>query len=118
MSEPVAMPERTVRCETVEPWMANEIWQVLVETCGCRNDDNRFDLYSFCSYLERNPHSFGHEYRFMGALGFGGKFYNDNFRWRVGCYREHETPARVEMMRIANERLAELRLIYTEATDA
>jgi hypothetical protein len=93
----------------IAPWMANEIWHVLVEECG---EPRWFDRSSFVAYLDRDTGGFGHEYRFMGKLGFGGKFYNDGIRWRVGCYPEHETPARRAMIRRANERLTALRQAY------
>jgi hypothetical protein len=107
------MNARYLSHEPIEPWMAVQIWQVLIEECGNRNDGRRLDLYSFCAYLEKDT-GFGHEYRFMGALGFGGKFYNDHFSWRVGTYREDATPAKNEMIRRANVRLAELRRVYLE----
>ncbi len=104
--------------KSIAPWMANDIWHVLVEECGARRGDvhaHRHDWteeYSFINYLEGDGGGFGHEFRFMGALGFGGKFYNDGTRWRVGCYREDETPVRAEMIRRANERLAILKQLY------
>lgn len=97
------------RREAIAPWMANRIWWVLVEECGCRDD--RWDHYSFVEYLDRE-HWSGHEWRFQGALGFGGKFYNNGGRWWVGFYPEDETPKRKEMAQNANLRLNALRLIY------
>lgn len=47
------------------------------------------------------------EWRFQGALGFGGKF-----RYplcTVDCYREDETPERLAMIEQANEKLGELK---------
>lgn len=93
----------------IEPWIANEIWHILIEECGLRRDDRGWEHYAFIAYLDGQAGGFGHEYRFMGALGFGGKFYNEgNRRWEVGCYLEDDTPARTEMIRRANERLAAL----------
>lgn len=51
------------------------------------------------------------EYRFMGDLGFGGKFRNNGNRDNtpyVDCYPENETPERLKMIEAANKRLAEL----------
>ena len=48
------------------------------------------------------------EYRFQGALGFGGKFRNHGYGWRVDCYSEDETPERLAMIESANAALAEL----------
>jgi hypothetical protein len=49
------------------------------------------------------------EFRFQGALGFGGKLYYDPHAkppLRVGYYRENETPEREAMVAKANRRLA------------
>lgn len=51
------------------------------------------------------------EWRFCGALGFGGKFRNngnnDNVPY-VDCYSEDETSERLEMIKKANIRIADL----------
>lgn len=84
---------------------------ILVEECGMRPDDGRC---SFVSLVSANINRWGHachEFRFMGALGFGGKFRNNGNRDNtphVDCYREHETPERLAMIENANRRLAEL----------
>lgn len=93
---------------------AQKIWRVLVEECGCRDAPDNRD--SFVRYLAAD-NGFGHEWRFQGKLGFGGKFYNDHFAWRVGCYSEHRTPERDEMIRRADERLTELRAEYARGRD-
>ena len=96
----------TDRISAIAPKFALRIWSVLVEECRARDtEDHRCE---FTHYLAKDVWC-GHEYRFMGALGFGGKFYNDHYRWRVGCYLEDETPERLEMIDRANARLAELR---------
>lgn len=48
------------------------------------------------------------EFRFIGALGFGGKFWRHN--WRVTCYREDETAARLAIIAATNAALGELRM--------
>lgn len=95
----------------IEPWMANRIWWVLVEECGCR--DSMWEHYSFICCLSEEGRGFSHEYRFQGALGFGGKFYNNCGRWWVGCYRENRTPERDEMISRANTRIVGLLAEYT-----
>ncbi len=89
--------------------MAARIWHVLVTVCGAR--DSRYDHYAFVDYLD-GAHPFQHEWRFSGSLGFGGKFYNDGFSWRVGCYPEDRTPQRDEAIHRANQELAALRAVY------
>lgn len=91
--------------------VADAIWCVLVEECGCRDDPR--DRSSFTHYLGASDWA---EWRFQGALGFGGKFYNDHFSWRVGCYREDDTPERLAMMARANARLAAMRVDYIAGT--
>jgi len=90
---------------------AGKIWAVLVEECECRDDPR--NKRSFVNYLAEE-HGFGHEWRFQGGLGFGGKFHNDHFSWRCTCYSEHKTPARLAMIERANMRLAALRGEYIE----
>jgi hypothetical protein len=46
------------------------------------------------------------EYRFMGALGFGGKFWQQSMT--VTCYPEDETPERRAIIERANAALADL----------
>ena len=94
----------------IKPDMAARIWRVLVEECGCRDDLG--DMHLFTHYLA-TEHWSGHEYRFQGDLGFGGKFYNNCGRWWVGCYPENRTPERDVMICRANERIAALLAEYT-----
>jgi hypothetical protein len=85
--------------------------QILVEECGFRPDDGRCSFVALVSAdITRWAHAC-HEYRFCGALGFGGKFRNNGNRDNtpyVDCYHEDETPARLKMIEAANVRLAEL----------
>ena len=52
------------------------------------------------------------EWRFQGALGFGGKFWNWDGRWYVSCYREDDSPERSKMIEQANLDLAQLRVSF------
>lgn len=76
-----------------------DTWAVLVEECGAAPSGE--DDFVFLNSRGRCD-----EYRFIGALGFGGKFWRHDMR--VSCYREDETPERLAMMRRANARIAEL----------
>src|ERR1700738_5082838 len=85
---------------------ARAVLKILVEECGYRVIDPR-DGDMFVYRVTREYH----EYRFMGALGFGGKFRNNGNRDNtpyVDCYPEDETPARLRMIEAANVRLAVL----------
>ena len=96
---------------------AREVLKILVEECDYRVLDPRDGAGFVRAIMWPQPqdkwaHQYPcNEYRFMGALGFGGKFRNNGNRDNtphVDCYREDETPARRAMVERANERLAEL----------
>jgi hypothetical protein len=80
---------------------ANAVYTVLVEHAGAVEDMRD----EFVFHLTRGCE----EFRFQGSLGFGGKLYVERRRWRVSCYREDETPARVEAIQVTNAALDELR---------
>lgn len=44
------------------------------------------------------------EWRFIGCLGFGGKYYSG--KNKVTCYTEHETPAKLELIKKINLELS------------
>lgn len=46
------------------------------------------------------------EFRFIGSLGFGGKFWKARDRYYVTCYPEDETPGRQVLIQEANRLLA------------
>lgn len=60
---------------------ANAIWDVLVEHAGA-TEHGREDFVFHQTDMRTD------EYRFMGMLGFGGKFWNYNGRWYVTAYPE------------------------------
>ena len=93
---------------------AEAVLQILKAECGYRV--NARDSKGFIRSVITNTDgpALDHvcrEYRFCGALGFGGKFRNngnhDNTPY-VDCYQEDETPARLKMIACANVRLAAL----------
>lgn len=92
--------------QITEP-QARAVVKILIKECGWRNDPRDADSF-VRAITAKDP---CREFRFMGALGFGGKFRNngnhDNTPY-VDCYREDETPARVRMIEAANRRLVEL----------
>lgn len=77
------------------------IYDVLVEECGA---PDRPHLRA--SFADAFPAC--REWRFSGALGFGGKVWAHPGSLYVTCYREDETPKRLAMMKRANDRLAAL----------
>jgi hypothetical protein len=90
------------------------VYTILVEECAAPAGQREM----FTSVLRREIRrgDGGIEYRFQGALGSGGKFRTcyvgppafDRYRLYVDCYREDETPERLEMIRRANERLEQV----------
>lgn len=83
------------------PSLANDIWTILVATCGAREDGRAI----FEQYLV--AHGNDGEFRFQGSLGFGGKFYCKG--WRVSYYPEDHTPAREAAVNMAMVKLTMLR---------
>ena len=103
-----------MRRPPVSEEIANKIWSVLIEHCGVRrpepgSTEARYDSYSFVHDAMEGSWV---EYRFGGAIGFGGKVWHNAGKFYVSCYREEETPAVNAMIEAANKALAE---IYTEA---
>ncbi len=92
---------------------AAAIWQVLIDHAGASREP--FDAENF---IHHQSTSVVDEWRFMGALGAGGKFRRapscDGERWYVDCYREDETPERLAVIAKTNEALAELRKEYAD----
>lgn len=84
---------------------ATMVLNILRHECGYKIDNHEVDNFL------RNIMEGCQEWRFMGALGFGGKFRNngnnDNTPY-VDCYPESRTPERDTMIAKANERLAQL----------
>lgn len=92
---------------------ARAVLAILVEECKHRVIDPQ-DGDSFVRRIttaDKTIPNICREFRFIGALGFGGKFRNNGNcenTPHVDCYREDETPARCEMIEKANARLTEL----------
>ena len=92
---------------------ALKIGNILVDIGGANS--NILDLNSeFIRYLTKEESSWDHEYRFMGHLGSGGKFYSSWDRWRVSCYQESETPFRLSLIKKINEQLKTLHAKHYE----
>lgn len=102
-----------MRVRPITEQQARAVVRILVEECGHKVHDPR-DLDAFVRAIIVPQPDGGppcREYRFCGALGFGGKFRNNGNRDGipyVDCYLEDETPARRTMIEAANRRLHEL----------
>lgn len=88
--------------------VALALYEVLVTECkACAADADSF-VYEFTK--RDDPYGPTQEWRFQGALGFGGKFRYP--RCTVDCYRENETPETLAMIASANKKLAELKALH------
>lgn len=79
--------------------LANKIFDLL-ESIGGAHESMRSD------FVHNHTEATCDEYRFQGHLGFGGKYR----RWKNGvdCYREDETPERLDIIKRLNEALQKL----------
>jgi hypothetical protein len=89
---------------------ANAVYDVLVQHAGASDHQGTFARGHF---VATETEECVREYRFMGALGGGGKFrrdYRGGVRdcWYVSCYPEDLTPARQAAVDATNAALAEL----------
>lgn len=80
---------------------ANSVYDVLVQMAGANESDREQFIAT-----QRDGCT---EYRFQGRLGFGGKFWNNDNRWYVSCYREDETPETTRVIDETNKVLEILR---------
>lgn len=99
-------PAATVYLIPVD-WKAlyEQCWDILVEHAGAlKNQDDRS---TFVRAFLAEEHE-ATEWRFGGTLGFGGKFWRNDGRLYVACYREDETPKRLAVIETVNAQLAAL----------
>jgi hypothetical protein len=89
---------------------AEKALAILREECGYTGDP--YDGRGFIrAIVTADKTHVCDEFRFIGALGFGGKFRNNGNcenTPHVDCYSENKTPERLAMIKRANARLAEL----------
>jgi hypothetical protein len=84
--------------------LKDEVWKILVEECGAHEEP----MGDWIHWPDCR------EYRFCGALGFGGKVWHSEVRWTdpcpvyVTCYPEDMTPERKAMIEKANARLKDI----------
>lgn len=83
--------------------LINEVFNILVNEAGA-NESNRDQ---FAHWWTTN----GHEFRFQGVLGFGGKFWRNNDRWYINCYSEDENLCRLCVIEKVNKLLKELNIL-------
>ena len=96
------------------PEIAGKIYDILIEHASAPNRGE----YDRSSFIHSQSSKYVPEYRFMGALGFGGKFWRDSplfgntdtlaETWYVDTYREDMTPEREKIIENTNAALAAL----------
>lgn len=89
--------------------VAQAVYDVLVRLAGAPKCDALSFVHHYSTVSEHGPSG---EWRFQGALGFGGKFRFPQFV--IDCYREDRTADRDSMVEQVNEALADLRHWYEE----
>jgi hypothetical protein len=84
---------------------ARRVWGILVNHAGATDTDSNWVM--FRQWFDKAFARGADEYRFIGALGFGGKFWlHHRDGIYVTCYPEDETPERREMIAATNDALA------------
>lgn len=91
---------------------ANKVYDILESTCQAYPGDRDSFVYE---YTSEDRYHLSDEWRFSGALGFGGKFRFP--RMTVDCYQEDETPERLAMIEAANAQLKEIREAYRKVSE-
>lgn len=86
---------------------ALKIGKILIEIGGA-NAKIILPDSDFLLYLTDDRSRWDIEYRFMGHLGYGGKFRTTYNSWKVDCYSESETPERLKLISRINEELKKL----------
>lgn len=84
---------------------ANAVYDVLVKHAGEIEDEDSRDMFVHAQTTE-----YIREYRFMGGLGFGGKFWREDWsgKWFVNCYPENLNKRTEALIAETNAALKEL----------
>lgn len=83
-------------------------YNILVEDAGAQKDPREKEAFVRAYTQIEHPTS---EYRFQGVLGFGGKFWRNDGRFYVSCYREDRTKKLDKIIAKVNDRL---QLLFAE----
>ncbi|MFS0887005.1 hypothetical protein [Aeromicrobium sp. 179-A 4D2 NHS] len=113
------MSNRTdTRLVPVDRELAGRIYDLLIEKAGAVDDADDKDDFVYWLSGALDTRLGGKEYRFMGRLGFGGKFwwhvpYNlpgrpEQGQWYVTCYPEDSNPEREQIVADTNAALLDL----------
>jgi hypothetical protein len=87
--------------------LLSKAWDVLVECAGAQEITREDFIGYLLRRIARAPYG-TYEFRFLGALGGGGKFWLTPGTFHVSCYLEDKNAARIEVIQHTNARLAKL----------
>ncbi len=98
---------------------AREVYNILVDECGYKTQHEDDFVDAIRTNDDESPYEYrGIEFRFIGALGIGGKFRNNgNGVPYVDCYPKDMLPIRQRMIERANKRLRDLFETYEPVVD-
>ena len=98
--------EQDGNCSLCDPETAfyYKAYDLLIEHCGVRASYEPGKEVFTRYFIEEH----GHEWRFQGSLGFGGKFWHRPSDWDINCYIEDMTPERRDTIKKVNLLLTEL----------
>jgi len=83
---------------------AIQVYGALVSYCDYKPRDNALvDLVTFVRDVTESGGNY--EWRFKGALGFGGKLHGNNDGWYVSCYPEDNNLMRDTIVKDTNAQL-------------
>ena len=85
----------------------NKVYDILVNLGGAGEYNRESFINNHTSSIDLPNDAPCTEWRFMGHLGFGGKYWSE--RNEVNCYREDETPEREVLIDKINMALGELK---------
>jgi hypothetical protein len=84
---------------------ANAVYDILIQTCGALKEDDGTHGRSAFMKMMTQKHWNVKEFRFCGALGYGGKIHFDGWELKVSCYPENMNPQRRQMIEMTNGKL-------------
>jgi hypothetical protein len=84
----------------------DKVYSALVANAGAPESNREYFVQRHVAWSE-NPYETT-EFRFMGRLGFGGKFWCTPDSFHISFYSEDSTPAREEVRIKTNEALKKL----------
>lgn len=92
------------------------VWDILVDYAGATRSEDSWMRASFVHYVTE-PSSL-YEFRFVGNLGSGGKFYLEHSGWSVSHSKEDSTDIRKLIERRTNDALDGARRAFKQIKES